>query len=625
MLLKKSQAAMEFLVTYGWAILVVIISIGALAYFGVVDFLGMDVQKNCVIEQGISCTDFKITKEAVEIVLANGLGQDILINDIQASGCAGNPDSDSFTLMNGQQARYSMGLCNNLERKYASQLNISYTNENNINHHITGSISGKVEEGVIEYDEFSANAASGQGLYYSVVSAYSLDENSGTVVNDLLGYENDGAMHGSGEIAIDGGAESGTTANFPFQGVTGSDAHSGTYSFYQEGHHEFGSSHLIPIDLEKEYSLEGWFKSYGTDYANLFFGYFPFDENLQIIHHTLVDGIPSSQTTLYEGISESDKVVKVVNGANWVVWQHSCMAFNIDDSGNFNDLPNRDLSNYNIIRVEDKGAYWEIEFNTNVGKTYPAGTKVRNHLSGGTYMYEAAGGSPIPTGWTKYSSRTKGESLYGASVGKWWRGTRYVQILFLQNYGQGIDYKARIDDVSLKSFPATYTGPAWVSGITGSALGFDGIDDYVAFPDTQSLDISNPNITVSFFMYPDALPTASDTGLVVKGDLNYGCTYHPNGQSAMVWCYINGGGNQVYYTVPINEWSHIGETYDGNTIKLYVNGILRSSRAYATSALSNGAGLKLGKWNNYFKGKIDQIAIYNRTLSQGEIAKLAER
>ena len=32
---KKAQAAMEFLMTYGWAILVVLVTIGALAYFGV--------------------------------------------------------------------------------------------------------------------------------------------------------------------------------------------------------------------------------------------------------------------------------------------------------------------------------------------------------------------------------------------------------------------------------------------------------------------------------------------------------------------------------------------------------------------------------------------------------------
>ena len=34
---KKSQAALEFLTTYGWAFLVILIMIGALAYFGVLN------------------------------------------------------------------------------------------------------------------------------------------------------------------------------------------------------------------------------------------------------------------------------------------------------------------------------------------------------------------------------------------------------------------------------------------------------------------------------------------------------------------------------------------------------------------------------------------------------------
>jgi len=35
---KKSQAAMEFLMTYGWAILVVLVALGALAYLAVLSF-----------------------------------------------------------------------------------------------------------------------------------------------------------------------------------------------------------------------------------------------------------------------------------------------------------------------------------------------------------------------------------------------------------------------------------------------------------------------------------------------------------------------------------------------------------------------------------------------------------
>ena len=59
---KKAQAAMEFLMTYGWAILVVLIAIGALAYFGVLSpeqFL----PEKCVISSGsgLFCDEFSAT------------------------------------------------------------------------------------------------------------------------------------------------------------------------------------------------------------------------------------------------------------------------------------------------------------------------------------------------------------------------------------------------------------------------------------------------------------------------------------------------------------------------------------------------------------------------------------
>ncbi len=55
---KKGQAAMEFLMTYGWAILVVLVAIGALAYFGVLSPEKLLPEK-CVIPTGtgLFCED----------------------------------------------------------------------------------------------------------------------------------------------------------------------------------------------------------------------------------------------------------------------------------------------------------------------------------------------------------------------------------------------------------------------------------------------------------------------------------------------------------------------------------------------------------------------------------------
>jgi hypothetical protein len=53
---KRAQAALEFLMTYGWAILVVLAAIGALAYFGVLNPSNF-LPNKCVASPGISCVD----------------------------------------------------------------------------------------------------------------------------------------------------------------------------------------------------------------------------------------------------------------------------------------------------------------------------------------------------------------------------------------------------------------------------------------------------------------------------------------------------------------------------------------------------------------------------------------
>jgi hypothetical protein len=67
---KKAQAAMEFLMTYGWAILVVLAAIGALAYFGVLS-PGNLLPEKCEFPSGLTCT------ETPAASVAGGLGEQI--------------------------------------------------------------------------------------------------------------------------------------------------------------------------------------------------------------------------------------------------------------------------------------------------------------------------------------------------------------------------------------------------------------------------------------------------------------------------------------------------------------------------------------------------------------------
>ena len=74
---KKSQAAVEFLLTYGWAILAALVALGALVYFGVTN-PAKTLPDKCTFSNDFNCQDFYVTVPSnVSIRLTNGLGQTI--------------------------------------------------------------------------------------------------------------------------------------------------------------------------------------------------------------------------------------------------------------------------------------------------------------------------------------------------------------------------------------------------------------------------------------------------------------------------------------------------------------------------------------------------------------------
>ena len=81
---RRAQAAMEFLMTYGWAILVVLIVIGALAYFGVLNPSTVLPEK-CTFPVSISCSDFGVGGSTITLNLLNGAGRDMNVYNVSAS------------------------------------------------------------------------------------------------------------------------------------------------------------------------------------------------------------------------------------------------------------------------------------------------------------------------------------------------------------------------------------------------------------------------------------------------------------------------------------------------------------------------------------------------------------
>jgi uncharacterized protein (UPF0333 family) len=91
---KKGQAAMEFLMTYGWALLVVLIAIAALAFFGLLN-PSRFLPEKCEIAPGLTCVGFTAEAESlsegnISIILNNGIGVTMRNVTINATACTNN-------------------------------------------------------------------------------------------------------------------------------------------------------------------------------------------------------------------------------------------------------------------------------------------------------------------------------------------------------------------------------------------------------------------------------------------------------------------------------------------------------------------------------------------------------
>ena len=147
---KKGQAAMEFLMTYGWAILVVLVAIGALAYFGVLS-PGKFLPESCTIAPGYSCEDFKIgTDGSATVILKNGAKAtlntiSVSIGAVAATAC--NPNTGlavgSITTCTWAAASLATGTAG---ERFKDTVSFTYTEAGStISHTKTGDIIVKYE------------------------------------------------------------------------------------------------------------------------------------------------------------------------------------------------------------------------------------------------------------------------------------------------------------------------------------------------------------------------------------------------------------------------------------------------------------------------------------------------
>ena len=192
------------------------------------------------------------------------------------------------------------------------------------------------------------------------------------------------------------------------------------------------------------------------------------------------------------------------------------------------------------------------------------------------------------------------------------------------------------NDTTGNSNTGTLTnGPTFANGKFGSAVKFDGVDDFVTANDAASLEPLGP-FTISAWVFLRQTPSGFVKIVGKWNETGNQRSYVLAINSTNILGYVDnvgswGPGQAVSSTeyLALQSWNYVTFTYDGANLRLYRNGSpVASPVAYSGTVFNSSAkmmiggsgGEPFGGQNNYLNGDIDQVRIYNYARTPQQIA-----
>jgi hypothetical protein len=254
---------------------------------------------------------------------------------------------------------------------------------------------------------------------------------------------------------------------------------------------------------------------------------------------------------------------------------------------------------------------------------------------------------------TSYSFNVSVSDASGLNSFVWnWNGTNYsvydaslVAMLNFNNLSALGDSATRATDASIYGNNANITGCPYTPGVYGAGVRFN-LSDYANIPNSETLEnITEGSYTWGAWYYPASIPPFdvnaynSVNAIICKPGYHTQISYSNASTFAgfgfTMYNSTSGGFGGTYTSSPPNQWYHvmltINRTSSTNaTYAFYLNGNLISSGPYTGAPYEYGTSkVKIGGCStpgaNYgwtANGTIDEVRIYNRSLSNAEVALL---
>ena len=192
---------------------------------------------------------------------------------------------------------------------------------------------------------------------------------------------------------------------------------------------------------------------------------------------------------------------------------------------------------------------------------------------------------------------------------------------------------------SISGFPGTCLGtcPTPVPGHSGQGYQFNGTSECIDIPDHGQLDPARFTLTVWAMQAKDGAVTPAlthiakqiGTGTNDSWELEAG----PNFTEGLFTS--DGTSFPMVYTaanaIEVGRWYHLAGSWDGETIRVYVDGVPAGASVPSSPVVYDASDARIGcdsdngTITQYFSGVLDEVELYDRALSDDEIALLAAR